>query len=117
MLYCVSRRCYRHHPTLKTAFTITFCKRLLTDAREGIVMQLQLLDLMIRKENETVPMDATAGAELIDLMARILVAMFRVEGGRVDDRDPVQSQDQAGAPGSQSHRLPAAIQRQTSTAE
>jgi hypothetical protein len=54
-------------------------------------MQLQLLDLMIRKENEAVPMDATTRAELIDLMARILVAVFRVEGGRVDDRGPVQS--------------------------
>jgi hypothetical protein len=87
------------------------------DAREVIVVQLQFLDLMIRKENEAVPMDAKARADLIDLMARILVAVFQVEGGKVDDRDPVQSQDQAGAPGSQSHRLPAAIQRETSAAE
>ena len=72
---------------------------------------------MIRKENELVPMDAKARADLIDLMARILVAVFQVKGGEVDDRDSVQSQDQAGAPGSQSHRLPAAIQRETSTAE
>ncbi len=72
---------------------------------------------MIRKENELVPMDAKARADLIDLMARILVAVFQVKGGEVDDRDSVQSQDQAGAPGSQSYRLPAAIQRETSTAE
>jgi hypothetical protein len=96
---------------------ITFCKRLLTDAKEVIVVQLQFLDLMIRKENEAVPMDAKARADLIDLMARVLVAVFQVEGGKIDDRGPVQSQDHAGAPGSQSHRLPAAVQRETSTAE
>jgi hypothetical protein len=89
---------------------ITFCKRLLTDAKEVIVVQLQFLDLMIRKENEAVPMDTKARADLIDLMARVLVAVFQAEGGNVDD-GPVQSQDQAGAPGSQSHRLPAAVQR------
>ena len=69
---------------------ITFCKRLL-DAKEVIVLQLQFLDLMIRKENEAVPMDAKARADLIDLMARILVAVFQVEGGKVEDRDSVQS--------------------------
>jgi hypothetical protein len=89
----------------------------LTDAKEVVVAQLQFLDLMIRKEDEDVPMDAMARADLIDLMARILAAVFQTEGGRVDDRGLVQSQDQAGAPGSQSHRLPAAVQRETSTAE
>ena len=74
---------------------ITFCKRLLTDAKEVLVVQLQFLDLMIRKENEAVPMDAKARADLIDLMARVLVAVFQVEGGNVDDRVFVQSQDQA----------------------
>ena len=63
------------------------------------MVQLQFLDLMIRKENEAVPMDAKARAELIDLMARMLVVVFQAEGGKVDDRDIVQSQDQAGAPG------------------
>ena len=63
------------------------------------MVQLQFLDLMIRKENEAVPMDAKARAELIDLMARMLVVVFQAEGGKVDDRDVVQSQDQAGAPG------------------
>jgi hypothetical protein len=89
----------------------------LTDAKEGAVVQLKLLDLIIRNQNEAVPMDAKARADLIDLMARILVAVFQVEGGRGDDRDAVQSQDQAGAPGSKSHCLPAAVQRETSTAE
>jgi hypothetical protein len=71
----------------------------LTDAREVIVVQLQLLDLTIGTENGTVPMDARARADLIDLMARILVVVFQAEGGSVDDRGPVQSQDQAGALG------------------
>ena len=96
---------------------ITFCKRLLTDAKEGIVEQLKLLDLMIRNQSEVVAIDAKVRADLVDLMARILVAVFQVEGGKVDDRDAVQFQDQAGAPGSQSHRLPATVQRETSTAE
>ena len=54
------------------------------------MVQLKLLDLVIRNQDEAVPMDAKARADLIDLMARILVAVFQVEGGNVDDRDPVQ---------------------------
>ena len=57
------------------------------------MVQLQLLDLMIRKENGTVPLAAATRADLIDLMARVLVAVFHEEGGRVDDRGFVQSQD------------------------
>jgi hypothetical protein len=89
----------------------------LTDAREVSVLQLQLLALMIRKEEVAVPIDAPARNELIDLMARILVVVFQAEGEESNDRALVQSQDQAGAPGSQSHRLLAAIQRETSAAE
>ena len=37
-------------------FTITFCKRLLTDAREVIMLQLPLLSLT-RTEEELVPVD------------------------------------------------------------
>jgi hypothetical protein len=74
-------------------FTITFCKRLLTDAREVVVVQLQFLDLMIRKKDLAVPLDAVTRADLIDLMARVLVEVFHEEGGRVDDRGLVQSQD------------------------
>jgi hypothetical protein len=88
---------------------------LLTDAREVNVVQLQLLDLTTPKERVSVPVEART--ELIALMARILVAVYQAEGGRVDDGASVQSQDQAGAPGSQSHRLPSAVQRETSTAE
>ena len=50
------------------------------------MVQLQFLDLMIRKENDAVPLDAMARADLIDLMARILVAVFREERGKADDR-------------------------------
>jgi hypothetical protein len=74
-------------------FTITFCKRLLTDAREVVVMQLQLLDLMIRNESATVSINAATRADLIDLMARILVVVFQKEGGKDDDRGFVPSQD------------------------
>jgi hypothetical protein len=44
------------------------------------VVQLQFLDLdlMIRNENEVAPMDARARADLNDLMARILVAVFQL---------------------------------------
>jgi len=80
-------------------------------------MQLKFPDLLIRKENEAVPMDAATRADLIDLMARILVVVFQEEGGRVDDRGPVQFEDQAGASGSQSDLLLTAVQRETGTAE
>jgi hypothetical protein len=98
-------------------FTITFCKRLSMDAREVVVVQLQLLHLMMRNENGAVPLDAATRADLIDLMARVLVVVFQKEGGRVDDGGFVQSQDQAGAFGPQSDRLPTAVQRQTGAAE
>jgi hypothetical protein len=63
------------------------------DAREVSVLQLQLLVLKIPTESVAVPMDAKAQTELIDLMARVLVAVFQAEGGIVDERDTVQSQD------------------------
>ena len=74
------------------------------------MVQLQLLDLMIPKECGAVPMDAATRADLIDLMARVLVAVFHEEGGRANDRGLVQFQDQTGAPGSQGDCLPSAIQ-------
>ena len=57
------------------------------------MVQLQLLDLMIRNESATVPINAATRADLIDLMARILVAVFHKEGGNDDDRSLVPSQD------------------------
>ena len=44
------------------------------------MVQLQLPDLMIAKECGVVPMDAATRADLIDLMARVLVAVFHEEG-------------------------------------
>src|SRR5205823_14416978 len=102
-----------HNSTSKTVFTITFCKRLLTDARKVVVVQLQLLDLMIPKECGAVPMDAATRADLIDLMARVLVAVFHAVEGRAHDRDLYKSQNQTGAPGPQSDCLPSAVQRKT----
>jgi hypothetical protein len=63
------------------------------DAREVSVLQLQLLVLKIPTESVAVPMDAKAQTEIIDLMARILLVVFQAEGGTVDARDTVQSQD------------------------
>jgi hypothetical protein len=101
---------------LRIAFTLIFSKQL-THAREVSVRQIQLLDLAIAKEEVAVPIDALTRTELIDLMARILMVVFQTEGGRVDDRASLQSQNQAGASGAQSHCLPAAIQRQAGPTE
>src|SRR3984893_15233511 len=114
---CLSLHWSPHNSTPKTLFTITSCKRLLTDAREIVVVQLQFLDLMIPKECGAVPMDAATRADLIDLMARVLVVVFHEEGVSVNDRRFVQCQDQTGAPGSQGDRLPPAVQQKTSTTE
>ena len=43
---------------------MTFCERPLADAREVIVVQLRLLDMMIRKECDAVSMDAAAHAPI-----------------------------------------------------
>jgi len=66
---------------LRAAITITFCQLLLTDAREVIVVQLKLLGLTIPEESGIVRMDAMMRADLIDLMARILMEVFQAEGG------------------------------------
>jgi hypothetical protein len=79
--------------------TILFCQVLLMNAREVIVEQLELSGLVIREKSGIVPVDATVRADLVDLMARILVAVFEARGERVDDRASLQSQDQAGASG------------------
>jgi hypothetical protein len=69
------------------------------NAREVIVEQLELSGLVIRGKSGIVPVDATVRADLVDRMARILVAVFEASGERVDDRASLQSQDQAGASG------------------
>jgi len=83
------------------------------NAREVIVEQLELSGLMIRGESEIVPVDATVRADVVDLMARILVAVFQAKGERVDDRASLQSQDQAGTSGAPGDRLLTAIERET----
>src|SRR5215831_171236 len=67
--------------------------------------ELEFLDLLIAKENGAGPLDAAVRADLIDLMARVLVVVFQEEGRRVDDRRSLQFQNQAGAPGAQSDCL------------
>ena len=57
------------------------------------MVQLQLLGLTIPEEGGIVEMDAIVRADLVDLMARILVAVFQAEGGGIDDRADVQSED------------------------
>jgi hypothetical protein len=78
-----------------------------------MVKQLELSGLMIRGESEIVPVDATVRADVVDLMARILVAVFQAKGERVDDGASLQSQDQAGASGAQGDRLLTTIERET----
>jgi hypothetical protein len=73
------------------------------------VVQLQLLDLMIRKECDAVSIDAATRTALIDLMARVVAAVFR-EKGVSNDGSRIQSQDQTGAPGSQGDCVPSAVQ-------
>ena len=59
------------------------------------MLQLLLLS-QVRTEEELVPVDVTGRAELVDLMARILVTVFHTEVRRTDERASLQSQDQAG---------------------
>jgi hypothetical protein len=63
------------------------------------MLQLQLLDLT-RTEEEIVPVEVTGRAELVNLMAHILVTVFQTETRRLNERTSIQSQDQAGTPGS-----------------
>jgi hypothetical protein len=114
--FFLSCRCFLHMP-LGSAITITFCQLLLTDAREVIVVQLKLLGLTILEESGIVQMDAMVRADLIDLMARILMEVFQAAVGNVDDRVGIQSQNQAGALGAQGHRLLTAVEREAGSAE
>ena len=61
--------------------------------------QLLLLGL-VRTKEELVPVGETVRAELVGLMARLLVTVFQTEVRRKDERAFIQSQDQAGTPGS-----------------
>jgi hypothetical protein len=59
---------------------------------------LQLL--LFRTKEEPVPVGEPVRAELVGLMARILVTVFRMEIRRTDERASIQSQDQTGTLGS-----------------
>jgi hypothetical protein len=63
------------------------------------MLQLQLLSLA-RTEEELVPVDVTVRAELVGVMARILVAVFQTEARRINEGAAIQSQNQAGTLGS-----------------
>lgn len=56
------------------------------------MLQLPLLSLT-RTEEELVPVDVPVRAELVSLMAHILVTVFEMEERRTDERDSIQSQD------------------------
>ena len=87
----------------------TFCKRLRTTAREIIMLQLQLLSLA-RMEEDLVAVEVTVRGDLLDLMARILVTVFQAEEREKNERAFIQSENQAGALGQESHRLLAPIE-------
>ena len=99
---------------VKIAATITFYQLLLRNAREVIVEQLELSGLKIREGSGMAPVDATVRADVVDLMARILMAVFQAEGGRSDDSASLQSQDPTGASRAQGDRLLTTIERETS---
>jgi hypothetical protein len=58
------------------------------------MLQLPLLSLT-RTEEELVPVDVPVQAELVSLMAHILVTVFQTEVRRTDERASIQSQDHA----------------------
>ena len=56
------------------------------------MLQLPLLSLT-RREEELAPVDVPVRAELVSLMAHILVTVLETDGRRKDERDSIQSQD------------------------
>ena len=61
------------------------------------MLQLPLLSLT-RREEELVPVDVPVQAELVSLMAHILVMVFQTEV-TTDEPASIQPQDHAGTPG------------------
>jgi hypothetical protein len=72
------------------------------------MLQLQLLSL-VRTEEELVTAKA-ARAELLDLMARILVTVFQAQEREKDERASVQPKNQTGPLSPESHRLLASVE-------
>jgi len=83
---------------MPSATAIAFYHRPSREARKVIMLQLPLLTLN-RTEEELVLVEPTARAELVDLMARILVTVFQTQPRRANESTSIQSQDQAGTPG------------------
>jgi hypothetical protein len=78
-------------------------------AREIVMLQLQLLSL-VRTEEELVALEAMGKAELLDVMARILITVFQAQEREKDERASIQSENQARALGPKSNRLLAPIE-------
>jgi hypothetical protein len=73
------------------------------------MLQLQLLSL-VRTEEKLATVEAPVRAELLDLMARILVTMFQAQEREKDERAFVHSENQAGTFSPESHRLLAPVE-------
>jgi hypothetical protein len=73
------------------------------------MLQLQLLSLA-RIEEDLVTVEATVRGDLLDLMARVLMAVFQAAEREKDERASIQSENQARAFGQESHRLLAPIE-------
>ena len=78
--------------------------------------QLQLLDARTSKA-VAVPVGGRARSEVIDLMARLLVAVFPTQGEKSDESSLMPSQGETGALVPQSGRLNTAVERQASAPE
>ena len=57
-------------------------------------------DNLLETEEEVVPFEATTRAELVEVMARILVTVFQTEPRGTNESPAIQSQDQARTLGS-----------------
>jgi hypothetical protein len=72
------------------------------------MLQLQLLSLV--RTEELITVEAPVSAELLDLMARILVTVFQAQEREKNERASIQSENQTGAFSPESHRLLAPIE-------
>ena len=73
------------------------------------MLQLQLLSL-VRTEEELVTVEAAVRAELLDLMARVLVTVFQAQEKEKDERASIQPKDQTEPLSPESHRLLASVE-------
>ena len=71
-----------HRPEFTSDATIAAYDEVISEVREKEIA-----------EEELAPVDVPVRAELVSLMAHILVTVFETEGRRTDERDSIQSQD------------------------